>query len=370
MSLLQKQFADILHKAMDMKAVTIDEARELYLRAPLAELMFAANEIRKHYRSDNRVTWIIDRNVNITNVCVARCKFCNFHRLINQEGTYITTMGEYKQKIDQMLALGGNQLLLQGGLHPRLGLDSYVKLFSQLKALYPQVKLHALGPAEVHYIAKLESCSYREVLLALMAAGLDSLPGAGAEILSDRVRGILSPGKCKSGEWLDVMREAHKLRIVTSATMMFGHIETTDERLQHLFALRQVQSEKPQDSQGFATFVPWPFQDANTELRKMLGIVNTVSGSDYVRMLALARIVLNNIHNLQASWLTVGVPTAQLCLHGGANDMGSIMIEENVVSVAGASHQLDAPGMKVAIERAGFVPQLRNQAYEYVHENS
>jgi len=356
----------IYDKALKLEALSVDEGLRLYHQAPLAQLMHVANEVRKLYRNDQKVTWIIDRNVNITNVCIARCKFCNFHRLINQEGTYVTTMDEYRQKIDEMTALGGNQLLLQGGLHPKLGLEFYTGLFRDLKALYPALKLHALGPAEIHHIARIEALSYREVLVELKKAGLDSLPGAGAEILSDRVRGILSPGKCKSGEWLEVMREAHKLKLVTSATMMFGHIETVDERLQHLVYLREVQAGKPADSQGFATFILWPFQDENTVLKSSLGISNTVTQQEYLKMLAISRIMLNNFHNLQASWLTVGVPAAQLCLHGGANDMGSIMIEENVVSVAGASYSLNKDGMVAAIKQAGFIPQLRNQGYEYV----
>jgi len=335
--------------------------------APTSELIFIANEIRKQFHNDNKVTWIIDRNVNITNVCIARCKFCNFHRLVNQEGTYITNIDEYKQKIDEMLLLGGNQLLLQGGLHPKLGLEFYNDLFRKLKKVYPSVKLHALGPAEIHHIARIEKTSYRDVLIQLTQSGLDSLPGAGAEILSDRVRKILSPGKCTADEWLNVMHEAHKLKITTSATMMFGHIETIEERIQHLISIRQVQSEKPEDSQGFATFVPWPFQEEHTVLKNSLGIKNSITSEDYIRFIAISRLMLPNFKNIQASWLTVSVPVGQICLHAGANDFGSIMIEENVVSVAGASHTMDAKGMVKAISTAGFIPQLRNQKYDYVN---
>lgn len=358
---------DILfQKALRLEFLSLEEGLQLYKKASTSTLLFVANEIRKQFHNDNKVTWIIDRNVNITNVCIARCKFCNFHRLINQEGTYITSIEDYKYKIDEMISLGGNQLLLQGGLHPKLGLDFYIHLFSDIKKWYPSLKLHALGPAEIHHIARIEKMTYCDVLKQLTNAGLDSLPGAGAEILNNRVRKILSPGKCTADEWLDVMREAHKLNITTSATMMFGHIETIEERIQHLISIRQVQSEKPKDSLGFVTFVPWPFQEENTVLKESLGIKNSVSSEDYIRFIALSRLMLPNIRNIQASWLTVGVSTGQICLHAGANDFGSIMIEENVVSVAGATHTMDAEGMKKAIISAGFIPQARNQKYEYV----
>ena len=356
----------LFHKAIQLELLSIEEGLHLYKNASSSELLFVANEIRKQFHNDNKVTWIIDRNVNITNVCIARCKFCNFHRLINQDGTYITTIKDYIHKIDEMISLGGNQLLLQGGLHPKLGLEFYTNLFSEIKKLYPYIKLHALGPAEIHHISRIEKTTYQDVLIQLTNSGLDSLPGAGAEILSNRVRKILSPGKCTAEEWLDVMRQAHKLNITTSATMMFGHIETIEERIQHLISIRQVQMEKPKESQGFATFVPWPFQEENTILKETLGIKNSISSEDYIRFIALSRLMLPNFKNIQASWLTVGVPTGQICLHAGANDFGSIMIEENVVSVAGATHKMDAEGMKKAIINAGFTPQLRNQKYEYI----
>jgi cyclic dehypoxanthinyl futalosine synthase len=211
----------------------------------------------------------------------------------------------------------------------------------------------------------LEKKSHTEVLQALRDAGLDSLPGAGAEILNDRVRRMISKGKCSGGEWLDVMRAAHQLHITSSATMMFGHIETVDERFEHLVALRQVQSEKPVDAKGFIAFIPWPFQDEGTLLRKVKGIRNEVTGDEYIRMIAMSRIMLPNIVNIQASWLTVGKAVAQVCLHAGANDFGSIMIEENVVSVAGAPHRFTSDGIQEAIREAGFEPQLRTQQYTY-----
>ena len=257
-------------------------------------------------------------------------------------------------------------MLLQGGLHPKLGMDFYENLFRQLKECFPEIKLHALGPAEIVHLSKLDKISYEEVLTRLTNAGLDSLPGAGAEILHDRVRKIISKIKCSTDEWLNVMRTAHKMNILTSATMMFGHIETIEERIFHLISLRNVQQEKPANSVGFISFIPWPFQDKDTVLKNKLKINNTVSGEEYIRMIAISRILLPNILNIQASWLTVGKEIAQLCLYAGANDFGSIMIEENVVSSAGANYQFDAKGIQQAITEAGFIPQQRNQKFESI----
>ncbi len=352
-------------KALDHGFLSVSEGMELFLHAPTAGLMDAANRLRMHYHNDGKVTWIIDRNVNTTNVCIANCKFCNFYRIPGHEESYITTIDEYRQKIEETYRYGGEQLLLQGGHHPDLGLKYYTELFRELKKLYPTLKLHALGPPEIAHITKLEGSSHTEVLKTLKEAGLDSLPGAGAEILSDRVRRLISKGKCTGKEWLDVMRAAHKLHITTSATMMFGHVETLEERFQHLVWLREVQEEKPADAKGFIAFIPWPFQDENTILKRIKGIRNRVSGEEYIRMLAISRLMLPNIPNIQASWLTVGKEIAQVCLHAGANDFGSIMIEENVVSAAGAPHRFTSQGIQDAIREAGFIPQLRNQQYEY-----
>ncbi|MDT8309099.1 MAG: CofH family radical SAM protein, partial [Bacteroidales bacterium] len=294
-----------------------------------------------------------------TNICKAGCWFCNFHCHSNASGSYITTIDEYREKIAFLHHLGGRQLLLQGGLHPGLGLSFYTGLFRSLKELSPSLKLHALGPAEVVHLARMEGCSYREVLEQLTAAGLDSLPGAGAEILADRVRKTISPGKCLTGEWLSVMQTAHELNIPTSATMMFGHIETLEERIQHLMLLRETQEARPADAYGFVSFIPWPFQDKDTRLLKEKGVKNSVTATGYVRLFATARIMLNNISTLQPSWLTVGFDVAQLCLHAGGNDFGSIMIEENVVSKAGASYSTDRQGIIKAIEDAGFTPKQR-----------
>jgi len=328
--------------------------------------MAVANDIRQIINPGNKVGWIIDRNVNITNVCNSGCQFCNFFRSEKSPDAYITSIDEYKQKIEETFERGGEQLLLQGGLHPKLGLDFYTNLFSDLKNLYPNLKLHALGPPEIVHIAKLENQSYAFVLKALLESGLDSLPGAGAEILVDRVRSKISKCKCSADEWFDVMRDAHKLGMITSSTMMFGHIETPEERIEHLVKLREVQSEKPDDAVGFISFTPWPFQDENTTLNKRHGVSNDTTADEYIRLVALSRIMLPNIPHIQASWLTVGKDVAQLCLHGGADDFGSIMIEENVVSVAGASYAFDADGIQRAIRDAGFVPYKRNQKYAQI----
>lgn len=356
---------DLLHRALQREWLTPEEGVFLLENAPTAELMYVGNQMRQQHVPGDMVTWIIDRNSNTTNVCIANCKFCNFYRRPGHNESYITTIEEYKEKIEETFRLGGEQLLLQGGHHPDLGLRFYADLFKQLKDLYPNLKLHALGPPEIAHISKLEGMSHYDVLKTLHEAGLDSLPGAGAEILSDRVRRLISKGKCGGEEWLNVMRAAHQLRITTSATMMFGHIETNLERMEHFADIRQVQSEKPADAKGFLAFIPWPFQDEDTILKKIKRARNAVTGDEYVRMIALSRIMLPNVVNIQASWLTVGKAVAQLCLHAGANDFGSIMIEENVVSAAGARFRFTASGIQQAIREAGFRPQLRNQQYEF-----
>ena len=355
----------LLQKAMRFENLSVEEGTFLFNNAALSELMLVANELRKIQVPYNKVTWIIDRNVNTTNVCIANCKFCNFYRVPGHEEAYITDIETYKRKIDETFRYGGEQLLLQGGHHPGLGLDYYVDLFKQLKKLYPNLKLHALGPPEVAHITKISKSTHREVLIALKEAGLDSLPGPGAEILTDRVRRLISKGKCGTQEWLDIMTEAHKLNLTTSATMMFGHVETVQERFEHLVKLREVQAKKPEGAKGFLAFIPWTFQDVDTLLAKIRGVHNLTTPEEYIRMIAMSRIMLPNIKNIQASWLTVGKQVAQFCLHAGANDFGSIMIEENVVSAAGAPHRFTSKGIQDAIREAGFEPQLRNQQYEF-----
>jgi cyclic dehypoxanthinyl futalosine synthase len=356
---------DIYQKASDFGFLTKEEGVLLFQQAPLAELMLLADELRKKQVPHGKVSWQIDRNVNTTNVCIANCKFCNFYRIPGHAEAYITDMPTYRKKIEETIKYGGDQLLLQGGHHPDLGLDFYVNTFRQIKQEYPDIKLHALGPPEVAHITKLEKSTHKEVLTALKNAGMDSLPGAGAEILIDRVRRLISKGKCGAQEWLDIMHEAHKLNITTSATMMFGHVETIEERFDHLIKIREVQSRKPENAKGFLAFIPWTFQDVDTLLAKIRGVQNLTTPEEYIRMIAISRIMLPNIKNIQASWLTVGKQVAQLCLQSGANDFGSIMLEENVVSAAGAPHRFTYKSIQDAIREAGFEPQLRNQQYEW-----
>lgn len=359
------QLSSLYERALSFDFLSIEEGMFLFENAPLTELMYVANELRKKQVPHGKVTWQIDRNVNTTNVCIANCKFCNFYRIPGHAEAYITDMATYRRKIEETLRYGGDQLLLQGGHHPELGLDFYTNTFRQIKQEYPTIKLHALGPPEVAHICKLEKMSHHDVLKALKEAGLDSLPGAGAEILVDRVRRLISKGKCGADEWLAIMHEAHKLDITTSATMMFGHVETIRERFEHLVRIRDVQAIKPATAKGFLAFIAWTFQDVDTLLTRIRGVHNLTTPDEYLRMVAISRIMLPNIKNIQASWLTVGKQTAQLCLHGGANDFGSIMIEENVVSAAGAPHRFTYRTIQNAIREAGFEPQLRNQQYEW-----
>ena len=356
---------DLYQKALNFGFLSVEEGMYLFENAALTELMFVADELRKKQVPHGKVTWQIDRNVNTTNVCIANCKFCNFYRIPGHAEAYITDIETYKTKIEETIKFGGDQLLLQGGHHPELGLSFYVNLFKELKSLYPNIKLHTLGPPEIAHITKLEKSTHREVLMALKEAGMDSLPGAGAEILTDRVRRLISKGKCGAQEWLDIMHEAHKLNITTSATMMFGHVETLQERFEHLVKIREVQSRKPAEAKGFLAFIPWTFQDVDTLLAKIRGVHNLTTAEEYIRMIALSRIMLPNVLNIQASWLTVGKQVAQICLNAGANDFGSIMIEENVVSAAGAPHRFTSTTIQQAIKEAGFEPQLRNQQYEW-----
>jgi len=354
----------LLEKALAGEFLSAREGEHLFNTESLVRLMAAAHTVRQRLVPGNEVGWIIDRNINITNICISGCRFCNFSRKPGDADTYITSLEEYDEKIAELFALGGRQVLLQGGMHPELGLDFYTTLFKRLKKKWPELKLHALGPPEIVHLARMEGLNYREVLEELIRAGLDSLPGAGAEILSDRVRKIVSPGKCSAQEWLDVMMEAHKLNLPTSATMMFGHAETLRERMEHLVRLREVQAAKPKNTWGFVTFVPWTFQDEGTCLKEKMGITCNVTASEYIKMLAISRLMLPNISHIQASWLTVGPDTAQICLYAGADDLGSVMMEENVVSSAGAHFRLSPEALQHLIRTAGFIPRYRNQKYE------
>jgi cyclic dehypoxanthinyl futalosine synthase len=356
----------LYEKALNLIPLDTEEGVALYNQAPLEELMFVADKLRQIHNPGNNVGWMIDRNVNITNICFSQCTFCNFCRKKGSPDAYITTTEDYIRKIDELFSLGGDQLLLQGGMNPDLVLSFYTDLFMTLKKFYPALKLHALGPPEIVHLAKKEKTTIHDILSRLIDAGLDSLPGAGAEILSDRVRKIVSPAKASAEEWLEVMRVAHRLNIPTSATMMYGHIETIDERIDHLIRLRDLQAEKQKEQYGFITFIPWPFQDEGTVLREKYGIRSSYNCPDYLRLIAVSRIILNNIRNIQASILTVGKEAGMLSLHAGANDLGSIMIEENVVSAAGSNNRFSANDLQSIIMEAGFVPVRRNQKYELV----
>ena len=355
----------IISRALDLKPISAKEAEFLFTNASLAELMYAADEIRKKLHPDNIVTYIIDRNINLSNICISNCLFCNFCRSKNSKEAYVLGLDDYKKKIDELYRLGGRQILLQGGIHPDFDIDFYKSLFRDLKKNYPDLKLHALGPAEIISISKQSGLSLGQTLEELTNAGLDSLPGAGAEILSDRVRQILSPLKCSEKEWLDVMRTAHQMQITTSATMMFGHLETLGERINHLIKIRDLQDDKPPNSVGFISFTLWPLAGKNTRLIRKYPTIKTVSNTEFIKMLSFSRIMLPNIKNIQTSWLTMGSEIAKICLNAGANDMSSIMIEENVVSQAGKDFKMDEKNMIKTIEEAGFIPKKRNQLYDY-----
>jgi cyclic dehypoxanthinyl futalosine synthase len=333
-----------------------DEALALYERAPTALLGRLADAVRERKHPTGIVTYIIDRNVNYTNVCVAKCNFCAFYRPVGSADGYVLGSDELFRKIDETIAVGGVQLLLQGGHNPDLPLTWYEDLFRAIKDRYPQFKLHALSPPEIIHLSRLSQLPVPQVLQRLIAAGLDSVPGGGAEILVDRVRKLLHCyGKATADEWLDVMRHAHRAGLRTTATMMYGTVETLEERLEHLFRLRALQDE----TEGFTAFITWSYQPQHTELGG-----SEATGVDYLRTLAIARIVLDNFDNLQASWVTQGGKVGQLSLAYGANDMGSVMIEENVVRAAGASYCMDEVEIVRNIEDAGFVPKRRNMHYE------
>ncbi len=336
------------------------EALRLYREAPTPLLGQLADEIRARKHPEGHVTYIIDRNVNYTNVCVARCAFCAFYRPVGSPEGYVLGFDELFRKIEETIAVGGVQLLLQGGHNPDLPIEWYEDLFREIKQRYPTFRLHALSPPEVIHLSRLSQQTVPEVLDRLMAAGMDSVPGGGAEILVDRVRKLLHCyGKATADEWLDVMRHAHKKGLRTTATMMYGTVETDEERLEHLMRLRELQDE----TGGFTAFIAWSYQPEHTELQG-----NEATGIEYLRTLAVSRIVLDNFPSLQASWVTQGGKVGQLSLAYGANDMGSVMIEENVVRAAGASYCMDEVEIVRNIEDAGFSAKRRNMHYDVLGE--
>lgn len=343
---------DLLHGSR----LSFEDAIDIYRNEDLLLTAARADAARRSLHPDGTVTYIIDRNINYTNICCSGCLFCAFFRPKGHPDAYIITREEITSKIEGTLALGGTQILLQGGLHPDLGLDYFEGLFRFIKENFP-IHIHGLSPPEIHYLAAKETLSYKETLIRLKNAGLDSIPGGGAEILVDRIRAQVSPRKCSASAWLKVMETAHELGIRSTATMMFGHLESDEERIIHLFKIRDLQDR----TGGFTAFIPWTFQPENTRLR-----LNKLTSVQYLKMLAVSRLVLDNIPNIQASWVTQGPKIGQVALHFGANDLGSTMIEENVVSAAGTSFNLRIDEIVRLIETAGFRPVQRDTLYRPV----
>lgn len=363
--------ADIAAKVRAGERLSADDGRRLFAHPNLTELGQLAHEVRLRRNPEPVVTYVVGRNINYTNVCWVQCSFCAFYRLPSDTSGEAYTLDEAAiyQKIDELVGVGDGagqvELLLQGGLNPKLKIDWYEGLFERITARYPQAWLHALSVTEIVYIAKLSKLSVRETIARLHAAGLGSIPGAGAEILDDRVRQVIAPHKETTDEWLECMRTAHELGLRSSATMMYGSTDTTEERLQHLLRLRALQDE----TGGFTAFIPWSFQPDDTPLGEQLGYARA-SGFDYLRTVAVSRLLLDNFDHLQASWVTQGPKLAQIALHFGVDDFGSTMLEENVVSAAGTSYTECMPlaEMRRLIEDAGFTPRRRTTLYEPVEE--
>lgn len=354
-------------KGSNLTRITEEEGINLLETSDLLTLGDMANSIRKRIHPGKRVTFVIDRNINYTNICINRCRFCAFYRNENDSDAYILSNDEIFRKIEEILELGGTQILLQGGLHPSLPIDYYTDLLRSIKRSFP-VHIHAFSPPEIIHFARLSDLTIREVLMILKESGLDSIPGGGAEILVDKVRGIISPKKIKSDEWIEMMETAHGLGIPSSATMMFGSVEKKADIIKHLFRLRELQDR----TGGFTAFIPWTFQPLNTELRiksSEFGVKNfTTTGVEYLKVLALSRIILNNFKNIQVSWVTQGPKMAQVALKFGANDFGSTMIEENVVSAAGTAYRMSKEEIIEIIKDAGYIPAQRNTLYEIIRE--
>jgi cyclic dehypoxanthinyl futalosine synthase len=347
----------ITRKVAAGERLTPAEGVALLRDGDLLELGALADSVRERLHPEGVVTYIVDRNINYTNICTAQCAFCAFYRDMPSKEGYLLTKAQLAQKIEETIALGGSQILLQGGLHPDLGIEFYEELFGWMKSTYPSLWIHGLSPAEVKHICRVSSLSTEAALRRLVGAGLDSIPGGGAEVLSDRVREIIGIAKGTTAEWLEVMEVAHGLGMKTTATMMFGHVETIEERVGHLVHLRDLQDR----TGGFTAFIAWTFQPSNTALAG-----DELTSFQYLRTLAVARVMLDNFPNVQASWVTQGGKIGQVSLRFGANDFGSLMIEENVVSAAGAHFRLTEAEIARNIMDAGFVPKRRTMHYEIV----
>jgi cyclic dehypoxanthinyl futalosine synthase len=351
----------VIDKVLDGERIDSEDAMKLY-RLPLNELGQLADRRRQMAkahafggRGNEIVTYIVDRNINYTNVCNVYCKFCAFYRTEKDPDHYVLSQEQIDQKIDELVAIGGIQILMQGGHHPKLGIDYYLDLLHHIREKYPQINIHAFSPPEFNHFSEVFRMPMRELIQRFKDAGLGSIPGGGGEILVDRVRIRISPLKCNSDQWLEVMRIAHELGLNTSATMMFGHVETVEERIEHLDRIRELQDQ----TGGFTAFICWTFQPENVVLK-----ATPVGSAEYLRTQAMSRIYLDNIENLQSSWVTQGPRIGQIALRYGANDFGSVMMEENVVSQAGTSFRITREEIERLITEAGYEARTRNNWYE------
>lgn len=349
----------VIDKAREGNRLFYEELLLLYNEADLFSLGRLAHYIRMKKHPEPYVSYVIDRNINYSNICICGCRFCAYYRSPGHPEGFVISKEVLAQKIEEMIKLGGTQILLQGGHHPDLPLSFYEDMLKFIKEHFPSIHIHAFSPPEIVFFAKLEGISIAETIRRLISAGLNSIPGGGAEILVDEVRQQVSPRKCTTAEWLEVMEEAHRQGLRTTATMMFGHVEHKEHRIRHLIALRELQDR----TGGFTAFIPWTFQPSNTSLRWK----NSEMSVEYLRLLALSRIALDNFDNIQASWVTMGNYVAQVALFFGANDFGSTMLEENVVAAAGVSFSMSIEEMRRIIRSAGFIPRQRTMKYEWVN---
>ncbi len=350
---------EIRNKMANREGLDRADGLKLLTEVDLLTLGRVADTIRREKHPDKRVTFVVDRNVNYSNVCESKCKFCAFYRNAEDSDAYLLSYDEIYAKVQELVDHDGTQLLMQGGLHPTLKIDWFEELFCQLRKRFPQVQIHSLSPAEVTHIARLSGLTMPECLQRLQAAGLASVPGGGAEVLVDDVRQEISPNKIGWRQWAAVMEEAHRLGMRTTATMMFGSREKPEDIVEHLFRIREIQ----QRTGGFTAFIPWTFQPDNTELGG-----ETASGVEYLRVLALSRIILDNVDNIQGSWVTQGARMAQVALFFGANDLGGTMLEENVVAAAGCSFRMSKEDIVDLVRGAGFIPARRTTEYQILKE--
>jgi cyclic dehypoxanthinyl futalosine synthase len=357
---LSSTVAAILQKAVDGRRLSVDDGVELFCSASLLELGRAADSVCRRLHPEPFRTFNIDRNINYTNVCTAVCDFCAFYRKVDDTEAYVLDRNVLLEKIRETVALGGDQILMQGGLHPHLKLEWYEELLSDIKAHFPGVNVHGFSAPEIHHFTKVSKLPLARVLERLKAAGLGSLPGGGAEILVDRVRKDITRGKVLTDDWLNVHRIWHELGGRSTATMMFGHVETVEERVEHFDRVRRLQDE----TSGFTAFISWTFQPDHTDMAD----VPPAGAFDYLKTQAISRIYLDNVPNIQSSWVTQGPKIGGIALYFGANDMGSLMIEENVVSSAGTVYHLSLEEIKRAIREAGYIPRQRDVFYQYIDE--